>query len=184
MIMRKQTDINHKDFRVTRAFLSLSLRDLWFDIASALLVGGIGGYFVGEHISIASKLSLTGDLLIIMGSLLGVIFVSFVLTIELFTDQYLLLLSSTENGVISFLRPFIVSITLQVWSVIIIIIYKALGPVVSSSIQNDLWAVICFFFFLSLFDIVSVGKAILAHGVTRAAEISIRTLEDEYNTKG
>lgn len=73
----------------------------------AIVIGIGGGVALLARTTVGNRTSIAGDVLIVIGPLLGVVFGAFALVIALFSDSYLRLLNEVEDGVAAFLRPFL-----------------------------------------------------------------------------
>ncbi len=118
-----------------------------------------------------------GDYLVITGALLGIVFAGFALVIALMSDDYLRWLEDVESGVIGFLSPFMVSVGLQVATLIGAVLYSATADHMPGTAEKWFFGVISVLFFTAALDVVALARSVLMHGVARARGLKVRDLE-------
>jgi hypothetical protein len=148
------------------------------ELLAALVLGLGGGVALLSQVSVSDRVSIAVDFLYILGPLLGVVFAAFALVIALFSDAYLRVLNANPDGIEAFLRPFMVTIGIQVGSLLLTISYRAAAEVLPSEVEVGGWLASCFLFTYALLDVVALGRAIFLHGLTRAADLEVRDLEE------
>lgn len=153
------------------------------ELLGALLIGVGGGTFLLAHTRTMGRVEIAADFLYIIAPLMGVVFAAFALVIALFSDDYIRALNANRDGVAAFLRPFLVTIGLQVGTALLCVAYRAAAEVVPSKAEVGAWLVLCFLFVFALLDVVALGRAVMLHGITRAKEIEVRDLEAEPSGK-
>lgn len=163
-----------------RSLRKLSGEDIFGpEVLTALLLGVGGGTALLGQTTSAGRAGIAVDFLYVVAPLLGVVFAAFALVISLFSDDYIRVLNEHPDGVAAFLRPFLVTIGLQVGTVLLAIAYRAGATLVPSQVEVGTWLALCFLFVFALLDVVALGRGVLLHGVTRAEEIKIRDLEKQ-----
>jgi MFS family permease len=125
----------------------------------------------------AERIAVAGDYLPIAGALLGIVFAGFALVIALMTDEYLRWLEDTDSGVIGFLSPFMVSVGLQVGTLLGAVLFRATASHLPLSAEKWFFGVISVLFFVAALDIVALARSILMHGVARARGLKISDLQ-------
>lgn len=120
-----------------------------------------------------------GDFQTLSGALVGVVFAAFALVVGLMSDRYVLWLSRGPDGVRGFLGPFLVSVGVQVSSLLLDVIYRALGRALPSPYEPVLFGAAAVLFAYAALDVVALAKTVLAHGVTRAEAAEIAELEQQ-----
>lgn len=169
-----------RKFGFWRSIRQLSGEDLLGpELFGAIVVGIGGGVALLAHTTVSHRTSIAGDVLVVIGPLLGVVFGAFALVIALFSDSYLRVLNEVEDGVAAFLRPFLVAIGIQVGAVLAAVAYRAAATSLPSKIEVGSFLALCFLFVLALLDVVALGRTVLAHGVTRGQEVRVRDLEEQ-----
>jgi hypothetical protein len=147
------------------------------ELLAALLVGLGGGIALLSQVSVSDRTTIALDFIYLIGPLLGVVFASFALVIALFSDSYLRVLNSHPDGAEAFMRPFMVTIGVQVGSLLLTIAYRASAAVVPSKVEVAGWLATSFLFTYAVLDVVALGRAVFLHGLTRAADLEVRDLE-------
>lgn len=172
--------MDRKDFGFFRSIRSLSGESIFGpELLGAIVIGVGGGTALLSNTSVSDRYKIAGDFLVVLGPLLGVVFAAFALVTTAFSDRYLSLLNSAPKGVMGFLRPFLVSIGMQVGSIIWTVAYRASGSVVPSKVEVMGWLVACFLFVFAILDVVSLAKDVLAHTATRADQIRREVERDD-----
>ncbi len=152
---------------------------LSIELLVALVLGVGGGLAVLAETSLQHRLSVAGDFLIVIGPLLGVVVAAFALVVSLLSDTYIRALNENPDGVSAFLRPFLVAIGIQVAALLLAVGYRASASQLSASLESTVFVVLSFLFTYAVADVVALARGILAHGVTRAKEVSVSDLEEE-----
>jgi hypothetical protein len=167
-------------FGFWRSLRQLSGEDILSpELLLALLIGIGGGVGLLTQTAASDRHGLASDFLIVIGPLLGVVFAAFALVIALLSDSYLVALSENKDGVAAFFRPFLVAIGIQVWALLLTIIYRAGMAYLPSKVEVGLFLVVCFFFVFALLDVIALARNVFAHGVTRGEEAVIQKLEEQ-----
>jgi MFS family permease len=155
----------------------MELRDLATpEIFSGVIIG------VGLAVTLdllanrAARASVAGDYLAIAGALLGVVFAGFALVIALFSDNHLRWLEQTDSGVIGFLSPFMVSIGLQVATLVAAVVFRAIDDQLPRVAEHWYFGVVSVLFFVAALDVIALARSVLMHGVARARELKIQAL--------
>lgn len=149
---------------------SLRLRDLWtveFFVAP-LLGAAVAGWLVARG-SKGARISLAGDYLELSGALLGVVFAGFALVIAFLSDAYLRELNGTTEGVVAFLRPFMIATGLQVAVLACVVVYRGLAPEIPTIVEKVGFVVLTMLFMAALFDVVALARSVMLHGIARAS---------------
>lgn len=149
------------------------------ELLGALIIGIGGGTVLLAQTQAPRRVEIAADFLYIIAPLLGVVFAAFALVIALFSDDYIRALNANRNGVAAFLRPFLVTIGLQVGAALLAVAYRSGADVAPSEVEVGAWLALCFLFVFALLDVVALGRAVMLHGITRAEEIEVRDLEAE-----
>lgn len=159
---------------------TMRLRDLAApEIFGGLVLGVSGSILLINFATLAERRAVAGDLLTIAGALVGVVFAGFALVIALLSDDYLKWLDSSDSGIVGFLSPFLISIGLQVGSVLSTVIYRALADQVPAAVEHWAFGVACVLFSVAILDVVALARSVLMHGVARSRTLKVRDLGDE-----
>lgn len=171
-----------REFGFWRSLGRMRLSDLWTpEIVSGVVIG-IGLAVALDNVATRSaRLGVAGDYLPIAGALLGIVFAGFALVIALMSDDYLRELEETDSGVLGFLSPFIVSVGLQVATLIGAVLYRAIVGQLPRTTEEWFFGVISVLFFTATLDVVALARSVLMHGVARARKLKIRDLEEARN---
>jgi hypothetical protein len=141
---------------------------IWPEGVLALIVGVGGGAALVRWTGLAERIATVGDALGVLGVLLGVVFAAFALLIALFSDEYVQLLSKANDGVIAFLRPFMIAIGTQVLTIFVTIGYRATARHLPPTVEHAAFVVWAFLFSYVLFDVVALTRSVMLHGLHRA----------------
>jgi hypothetical protein len=172
-----------REFGFWRSLGRMQLSDLWTpEIVSGVVIG-IGLAVALDNVATRSaRLGVAGDYLPIAGALLGIVFAGFALVIALMSDDYLRgLEEETDSGVVGFLSPFVVSVGLQVATLIGAVLYRAIASQLPRTAEEWFFGVISVLFFTATLDVVALARSVLMHGVARARKLKIRDLEEARN---
>lgn len=167
-----------------RSLRKLSGEDIFGpELLGALVIGVGGGTALLSETIATDRADIAVDFLYVIAPMLGVVFAAFALVIALFSDDYVRALNEHPDGVAAFLRPFLVTIGLQVGTVLLAVAYRSAADIVPSEVEVGAWIALCFLFVFALLDVVALGRAVLLHGITRAEEIKVRDLEEKADGK-
>ncbi len=167
-----------------RSLRKLSGEDIFGpEFLGSLLIGVGGGTALLSYTVTSDRVSIAVDFLYVVAPLLGVVFAAFALVIALFSDDYIRALSQNRDGVIAFLRPFLVTIGVQVGTILIAVAYRASATIIPSKVEVGAWLLLGFLFVFALLDVVALSRAVILHGLTRADEIEVRDLEAKTTGK-
>lgn len=144
---------------------------IWPEGVGAAVVGLGGASLLITYADLDTRLRVAGDALVVLAPLLGVVLAALTLVIAVSTDQYVRLLSKTASGLIGFYRPFIIAIGVQVWTILIVIAYRAIAGEASEEAEGWVFRLVGFLVVFSLLDILAVGRNVLMHATTRARMI-------------
>lgn len=149
------------------------LRSLvWPEGTVALIAGLLLGWAMLTGVSPATRLDVAGDYLVMAGVLLGIVFATFAVVTSLLSDNYLVFLRDSDEGVLPFLAPFVVGVGIQILAVVMAIAYQVAAK---TSDRLEPWAfmVATILFAYALLDVVSLAKIVIAHAVTRAEYLAV-----------
>jgi hypothetical protein len=147
------------------------------EIIFGVLIGAGLAVTLGLIGSRAARTGVAGDYLAIAGALLGIVFAGFALVIALMSDDYLRWLETNASGVTGFLSPFMVSVGLQVATLIGAVLYQATADHLPRTLEKWLFGVISVLFFTAALDVVALARSVLMHGVARARGLKIHDLD-------
>lgn len=125
--------------------------------------------------SLQQRYSLAGDYLQLIGALLGVVFAGFALVIAFLSDDYLRELEGTSEGVVAFLRPFVIATGLQVAVVAGVVLYRGAASEVPHLVECTAFLVLTMLFMTALFDVLALARTVMFHGIARARRAAGRS---------
>jgi hypothetical protein len=146
---------------------------------SALIIGTAGSIALLHWTDVAARVSISGDFLIIVSALLGVILASFALVVAFLSDSYTLQLQKNPRGVRAFFAPFMINIGVDVGLVIGAVAYRAVASRLPSLVEKTFFVVIATLFIYAALNITALTRTVMAHAVTRAELIEVEQLETE-----
>jgi MFS family permease len=171
-----------REFGFWRSLGRMRLSDLMTpEVVSGVLIGAGLAAALDDVATRSVREGVAGDYLVIAGALLGIVFAGFALVIALLSDDYLRWLDETDNGVTGFLSPFIVSVGLQVATLIGAVLYRAIAAQLPRTAEEWCFGVVSVLFFTATLDVVALARSVLMHGVARARGLKIRDLESARN---
>src|SRR5581483_4878889 len=106
------------------------------------------------------------------------------LVISLMNDRYLLLLQvdGKATDVLRFLRPFIIAIGIQSFTLIFTVAYRAVASAVPLRAEQAMFIVLSFFFVWSVGEVVAITRNLFAHAVVRAQEARTNDAEEQVRS--
>lgn len=138
----------------------------------ALLIGGAGGVLLVSVSTLRDRQEVAGDLLVVIGPLLGIVFAALALVVSFMSDRYLRLLHEhPEGGLRKFLGPFMVAVGLQVGALILAVAYRAGSSHLPSDVpvlEEGFFVALSFLFLWAVLDVVALARNVMAHALTRA----------------
>lgn len=145
---------------------------LWPEGITAIALGIGGGFVLTKTLEVEQRLAVVGDVLGVLGVLVGVVFAGFALVAALFSDDYLRLLNKAEGGVVSFLRPFMLAIGSQVAALLVSITYRATALDLTMRVEKGLFLGWGFLFAFALLDVVALTRNVMLHVLTRTDDVT------------
>lgn len=157
---------------VWRAVGEVKLRDLlWPEGLLAVAIGGGGTVLAIGSTTPTARGSEVGDVLVLAGALLAVVFTALAIVVSLPSSSYLRMLAKTPGGGMRhFLDPFLVAIGTQISLVLLSVAYGLLASAVSSVIEHLAFGAISVLFVFGVLDIAALGRQLVRHGIFRAAD--------------
>jgi hypothetical protein len=147
------------------------------EVVCGLLIGAGLGAALDNVATRSARIAVAGDYLTLAGALLGIVFAGFALVIALMSDDYVRWLQETDSGVVGFLSPFMISVGLQMSTLIGAVVYRAIADQLPRTAELWFFGVISVLFFTAALDIIALARSVLLHGVARARGLQVRDLE-------
>lgn len=154
----------------------------WPEGTVAAIVGIGGAIGILSSTDRAARIAVVGDSLSILGVLLGVVFAAFALLIALMSDEYVRLLDKASDGVVAFMRPFMVAIGVQVTTIFLAIGYRATALDLDSKVEVLAFVVWAFLFTFAVSDVIALTRTIMLHGLTRARLAKLAAPDDDSSS--
>lgn len=145
---------------------------LWPEGCLALIVGVGGGAGLLATTAVTDRVVVAGDLLPLVAALLGVVFAAFALLITLLSDDYLRLLDKATDGVLAFMRPFVMAIGFQIVAIVSAVAYRAAAEHLPSKVEVGLFLWTLTVGSYALLDVLALARTVTMHGITRARQLS------------
>ena len=156
---------------------SLPPKTYALEVLVALGIGLPGACYVLANTVARDRQEIAYDYLFVAAPLLGLVFAAFVLVVSLFSDSYVRALAG-ESGIVSFLRPFVVAIGLQLATVLLCVAYRSVATVAPSKVEVGMYVACTLLFLFAIFDVLAVTRTVAKHGLTRALAIEVDDLEN------
>lgn len=148
--------------------------------ALAALVLGIGGGVLAARFTVTDqRMAAAGDFQALSGALAGIVFAGFALVVGLMSDQYVLWLKKTADGIPGFLGPFLVGVGLQITSLLVAVTYRVAAKALPAPWESVAFALAATIFVYAALDVVALARSVFAHAVTRADLAEIESLENQ-----
>lgn len=144
---------------------------LWPEGLGAAVLGLGGASLLVEYADLETRLSVAADALVVLAPLLGVVLAALTLVIAVSSDDYVRLLSKTSSGVVGFYRPFIIAIGFEVWTILLVLTYRASAGEIAAGAEAWMFRLVGFLVVFCVLDILAVGRTVLMHATTRARVI-------------
>jgi hypothetical protein len=146
---------------------------------SALVIGTCGSIALTHWTKVSDRVSVSGDFLMIVSALLGVVLASFALIVAFLSESYIIQLQKRPKGVKVFFAPFMVNIGVDVGLIIGTVAYRAVASHLPHLIEHTFFVLIATMFVYAALNITALARAVMAHAVTRAELIEMDQLEAE-----
>jgi hypothetical protein len=143
----------------------------WPEGLLAIAIGIGGGIALLDTVTLAQRREVVGDSLQLLGVLLGVVIAAFALLIALFSDRYVRLLEKAKDGIIAFLRPFMIAAGCQVTAVFVAISYRASAAYLGTDVEKAFFLTWAFLFSFAMLDVVALTRNVMLHGLLRAGSV-------------
>jgi hypothetical protein len=141
---------------------------IWPEGVGAAIVGIGGASLLLEYTDLEARLRTASDALVVLSPLLGVILAALTLVIAVSSNEYVNLLKKTSGGVVAFYRPFIIAIGLEIWTILLVIAYRATAQEVSQDAEGWMFRIVGFLVAFCLLDVLAVARSVLMHAMSRA----------------
>ncbi len=162
----------------------LRIRDLLTVESLASVVLGVAlGWALFQFGDIADRERSAGLFVGVVAALVGIVFAGVALVTSLLSDSYLRLLKASDEGVLGFLRPFMVAVGLQVTTVVGAVIYSALARVLPREVEPWAFGALATLFFASCLEIVVLTRSVFMHAQLRARFAEVLELDAERERK-
>lgn len=146
----------------------LQLRDLVsVESLASILVGSSLAtllYFLG---SLADRKGAAGMFVAVVAALIGIVFAGVALVTSLLSDAYLRLLAESDHGILGFLRPFMLTIGVQVATVLGAVSYVSLASLIPPPVEPWLFGLLAILFAASCLDVVVLMRSVFMHALLR-----------------
>ena len=146
---------------------------LWPEGVGGLVFGGGGAIALIQVSSLKARLEVAADALVVLAPLLGVVLAGLTLVIAVSSDDYLRLLARTKKDPLAFYRPFIIAIGVEIWTMLLIIGYRAVAEDMPNTWENWGFGIVCFFIVFALLDILAIARNVLMHTLIRSKAIKM-----------
>jgi hypothetical protein len=163
------------------ALLSLRLGQilLGWEFLPAAVLGIGGGIVLLSFTTLSERAAIVGDYLVLLGPFVGVVLAGLAMVIALLSDRYLLLLKEAPNGVIGFLRPFMLAVGFQIAALLVAVAYRAAASELPKRGEEIAFCAVSFLFVLGALEVVAVTRNLLAHALLRADQAEVEHLEEQ-----
>src|SRR5262249_43361197 len=120
--------------------------------------------------TVADRSGAVGDVLVLGGAFLAVVFTALAILVSLPSNSYLRMLSETpEGGMRRFLDPFLIAVGTQVSIILLAVAYQLAAASVTKWVEHVGFGLIAFLFVFGVLDIASLARQLVRHGIYRAA---------------
>jgi hypothetical protein len=144
---------------------------LWPEGIFGLAIGLGGSVAIVNGTRLADRVDAVGDVLVLGGALLAVVFTALALVVSIPSTDYMRKMADTPNGgILRFLDPFMVAAGTQVAVLLLGFGYKLAAAHVPWQIEHAVFYVLSFFVVFGLLDIVALARSLVRHGVNRGIE--------------
>ena len=125
----------------------------------------------------SERASITGDFLVLVGPLLGIVFAGFALVVIEMSADHIRWLNQSKVGIKGFLSPFMIAIGLQVGVLIGAVVYRAIWHHLPPNIEKAIFVTLSFLFVYAVLDVVALARNLFAHGMVRAGATEVEDIE-------
>lgn len=131
------------------------------------------GFVAHLQLGVEQRVAIAGSLLVVVAALVAVVFTTLALTISLFSDSYLRTMSETRGGVMSYLRPFVLAIGVQVGAVISTVWYLAAAMKLTPAWEGIFFGLAVGLGLWSLLFLVALMRIVVSHALLRAVQSAV-----------
>jgi hypothetical protein len=147
---------------------------MWPEGLCALVIGVGGSALIIGATTPTGRSSAVGDVLILAGALLAVVFAALALVVSLPSPSYLRMLRDTPGGGMGrFLDPFLVAVGTQIAIILLAIAYQLAAASVVKWIEHAAFGLLGFLFIFGILDIAALARQLVRHGVLRAEDAAL-----------
>jgi hypothetical protein len=168
---------------VWRALGELKLKDVWLQAVFALVVGAGGAALMISDTTPIQRGSMVGNVLVLAGALLAVVFASLALVVSLPSASYLRMLRDTPGGgTLRFLDPFLIAVGNQIAIILLAVAYQLAAASIPKWIEHAAFGLLGFLFLFGVCDIAALARQLVRHGILRAEDAALSTEEHQGGT--
>jgi len=167
---------------VWRAVGEFKFKELFWPEGLCALVIGVGGSIpIIATTKVVDRAAAAGDLLILSGAFLAVVFTALAILVSLPSSSYLRLLGATsDGGMRRFLDPFLIAVGTQIAIVLLALTYRLVGADLPRWIEHASFGLISFLFIFGLLDIAALARQLVRHGLNRAEDAADDQLDQGH----
>jgi hypothetical protein len=163
---------------VWRSVGELKLKDAWPEGLFSLVIGAGGAALMISGTTAAQRSTAVGDVLILAGALLAVVFTALALVVSLPSASYLRMLHDTpDGGMARFLDPFLIAVGTQIALLVLAIGYQLAATSVVKWIEHAVFGLIGFLFIFGVLDVAALARQLVRHGILRAEDAALSAEE-------
>jgi len=140
------------------------------EFAPAVILAIGGGVWLLTTTSRVERHQIAGDFLLVLGPFIGLVLAGLTLVITLMSDDYMRVLRDPPDGVVAFLRPFMIAIGIQVGTLIGAVAYRAAADELPLRAEQVVFVALSFLFVFGVLEVVAITRNLLAHALLRSQQ--------------
>ena len=157
---------------------------LSFEAMSSLALGIGLALTLFLRADVTARINLAGIYLAVLAALLAIVFAGLALVAALLSEAYLRLLRTSDSGLLSFFRPFVLAVGVQTGTLVSAVLYYGTGQYWSPAVEPWLFGIVSVFFFASCLEIVVLTRSVLMHALLRSRLSKVIESEAKRDREG
>ena len=145
-------------------------------------MGGGGGVWLVSVTTRADRVDIAGDYLVLLGPFIGLVLAGLTLVITLLSERYARLLAEAQDGMLTFLRPLIIALGVQVWALLGLVAYRAAADEVRERFEHVAFVALSLLFVYGVLEILAIVRNLNGHALLLSQQARTEDVEAQSST--